>query len=353
MFIYLLLLMIIFIIFKISKNKNRALVFSFLLIAIVASLRKYTVGVDTKQFYDMFDYIHNDLSWNYHNFRYEPGFYYLCKLLSKISSNAQILIIVSSVFINFSVYRFIKNNSPDFQLSTILYIIMLFFFSTMNIMRQALALSILLYGFDFLKEKKYFKYIITVFIAGLFHTVSFAGLLLLFFSILPNKKIVYIIEIFLAAITFIFYEQFFKLLTFGFGYESYATSKYGVSNYFGALIAAIEILLIIIFLVLASYKKGKKINSSSMKLLTITSILYIWFEFLVVRMNIFNRVAGLFGIYTIIFIPLLLEHMKEYNKDNYFISKSICCILLFASFLIISIFRPEWHGVIPYEFFWN
>ena len=114
MLIYLILIFAILLVFTIFKKKNKALLISFVLMTLVASLRKYTVGVDTKQFYKAFLLIIADSSWNYSNFRYEPGFYYLCKIIGLITSNAQVLIVVTSIFINLSMYKFIKNNSSDY-----------------------------------------------------------------------------------------------------------------------------------------------------------------------------------------------------------------------------------------------
>lgn len=353
MFIYLALLIIILAIFKIEKNKNKALMFSFVLITLIAAFRRCDIGADTLQFYRDFSNIIADASWKYSNFRYEPGFYYLCKVLGLVTNNAQILIITTSIFINFSICKFIKKNSPDLCLSTILYIITLSFFSNMNIMRQALALAILLFGFEYLKEKKYVKYILIVLVASQFHTVAYASLLLLLFTILPNKRKVYFIEVIAAIVSFIFYKQLFNILTLGFGYSGYATSEFGVSNYFGAVLSALETFIIIGFLILFSYNKTDKDMSNKMKLCTIASILYMWFSFLVIRMNIFNRISELFSIYNIIFIPCLLEKMNKNNLYNYKIMKFFSISIYLASFLIISILRPEWHGVIPYYFFWQ
>lgn len=352
-YVYYLLLLLIITIFGISKDKRKALLISFCFITLLASIRKYTVGVDTQQFYRAFSKINIDKTWNFRNFRYEPGFYYFCKIVGRFVSNAQVLIILTSVFINASVYRFIKNNSKDYFLSTILYLLAFCYFSNMNIMRQAIAVAILLYGFEFLKEKKYIKYIITILIASMFHTVAFACSLLLFFYMLPNKKAVYFIEVLIAILTFIFYKQFFEILSLRFGYEGYAKSRFAVSNYFGSLLLAMENLLIILFLLFSSYSKKIPYEEKNLKLYIVAEILYLWFSFLVVRMNIFNRISSLYSIYVIIIIPFILEHMKKVNKSNYRIAYSVILCVYFLSFSIICTLRPEWHRAIPYMFFWS
>lgn len=353
MYIYIFLIFIIVILFTVIKNKKKALFISFVLMTIVAMLRKYTVGVDTSQFFNDFTRIISNNSWDFLNFRYELGFFYLCKFLGTMCSDGQVLIIITSIFINYSVYRFIKKNSPNYLLSTLLYILMNCYFSNMNIMRQAIALAILLLGYNFLKEKKVFNYLIFVLLASMFHTVSFASLLLLFFYILPNKKSVYYFEIILAMVTFIFYKQFFSILSLGLGYNGYADTVFGESNYFGSLIIALELLFIISFLFMFSYNKNNKYKNDNTRILTISVILYIWFSFLVVRMNIFNRISSLFSIYSIILIPILLEKMKNNNINNYKLSKIICILIFAISFLVIMIYRPEWHGTIPYYFYWE
>ena len=354
MYIYLLLLVLILLIFFFNKNKKKALIYSFILISLVAILRKYTVGVDTPQFSDAFSRIASDSTWNYLNFRYELGFYYLCKIISIFSKEPQWLIVVSSAFINYSVYRFINKNSSNYLLSTLLYILMNCFFSNMNLMRQAISLEILLFGFEQLKEKKYIKYIIFVLISSLFHTVSFASILLLAFSILPNRKMTYYFEILLAIVTFLFYKQFFNILSLGFGYSEYAQSIFGTSNYFGSLICALEIFLIIVFLnVLTKSNRIKKENNNTIKCLNIAVILFIWFSFLTIRMTIFNRISGLFMVYSIVLIPSMLDNIKSINNNNYKIAKGVVLTMYLLSFMIISIYRPEWYGVIPYSFFWN
>lgn len=336
-------------------NSQKALKISFLMLAVIAALRKYTVGVDTYQFYRMFTYIGAVPSWDYQVTRYEPGFFYLCKLLYMVCKDGQILIIVSSIFINYAAYRFIKENSNGCCYSTILYVCMNIFFSNMNVMRQAIASSILILGFNLLKEKKYFRYIIVVLIATAFHKVAIAALLIVIFMVLPDKKFTYCLEVVLAVVTFIFGRKFFFLLSRFFGHTGYADSEFGVSNYFGSLIAACEVLVVAgVLMALAFNGSGKYAEKFiENKLLIVICVLYIWFSFLVVRMNIFNRIAGLFSIYSVVLFPKLLGYLKERNSNNYKVMSLAVPGIYFASFIVINIMRPEWYGVIPYTFFWN
>ena len=335
-------------------NYKKALKISFVILAVVAALRKYTVGVDTDQFYRMFTYIGANTSWNYRIARYEPGYFYLCKLLFLLCRDGQILIVVTSLFINYSAYRFIKENSPGYYSSTLLYIFMNIYFSNMNVMRQAVASSILLLGFRCLKEKRYWEYLVYVAIATMFHKVSVAAVLIVVFMVLPDRKLTYILEVFLAVISFVLGKRFFFLLSAVFGHSGYADSEFGVSNYFGSLIAAGEILLVAgLLLFLAFIKKRDAEKLQGDKLFIVICLLYIWFSFLVVRMNIFNRIAELFAVYTVVLFPKLLEYVDARNHRNYKIMCVFVRVVYFTSFVVINYFRPEWYGVVPYQFFWR
>ena len=218
---YALLLVIIFSSFRFFPKKGKALSLSFFLLTMVAVLRKYTVGADTGQWWRVYTVIVTDPSWDFRKYRFEPGFYYLCKILGLIYQNPQIVISLTSIFINYSVYSFIKKNSLDYCLSTILYVITNNYFSNLNVMRQAIAVAILLYGYEYLKRKKYPIYIIFIAVAASFHIVAVAALLWLLFIILPDKRKTVILEVLIGLITFVFYNQFFDLLTRFWGYGGY------------------------------------------------------------------------------------------------------------------------------------
>jgi capsular polysaccharide biosynthesis protein len=151
---------------KKENSKKIFIIITFVILTIVAGIRTKDVGTDTEQYYRAYKRIGTYTSINSaFNERYEKGFVILCYGLNKISSDPQILIFITSAFINFCVLRFIYRNSNNLVYSVYLYITLNFYFSYMNIMRQAVAIGFLLLAFENLKSKKYVKYFLEILLA--------------------------------------------------------------------------------------------------------------------------------------------------------------------------------------------
>lgn len=330
--------------------------------ALIAGLRKYTVGIDTSQFYNAFTAIGQSSDWTFSEFRYEYGFSLLCKILYLIFKEPQSLILVSSLFINFSVCMFIKTNSKNYFLSTLFYVFLNFYFNYMNIMRQGICIAIMLLFYRFLRERKYVLYLIGLVFASLFHLTAIAGLLLLIAKIFDNDKSFIFLILFVGIISFAFYKQIFTLIASLLGeyYLNYINSVFAESNYFGSLLIFLEYLLLFASCGYLYYKTKNENRSENSKFLFLIGIITLCFSALVMRMNIFNRVMSIFEIYFIIIVPNLITDFK-YSKGKVVFKYSqlysnvklftICLSLLF--FISINVLRPEWYGVVPYEFFFS
>ena len=196
MFIYIIVMFLILSIglfFNVNKSYKLGkyyLIFIFSILTLLSALRNISVGVDTSQYYEAYKLI-GTIEWNeLDKLRYEIGFSLLCKVLNYISSNPQLLLIVTSIFINSSVGLFIYRNSNNVVLSSFIFITYNLYFNYMNIMRQAIAIAIVLFAYEYLKNKKIIKYSILVLIASLFHTSSIICLLFIIFSkVKYDKKI--------------------------------------------------------------------------------------------------------------------------------------------------------------------
>lgn len=83
-------------------------------------------------------------------------------------------------------FKFLKNNSPRYLISFLLYYCSLLFLYDFIAIRQALAMSIFMISIPFIIERRFLKYLLCIFIASLFH-ISAVILFPLYFII--NKKI--------------------------------------------------------------------------------------------------------------------------------------------------------------------
>lgn len=164
-----------------AKNKIYKIIFQILatLPFVVVSAIRYDVGTDY-----FFRYVPN-----YNVFvnngtvdSLEPLFIILIRICIFFSKDYVALFIATSIIINvlimFTIFKYSKNP----VISVIIYFCASFYFQSMNLVRQFIAMAILLIGYRIilLDNKKKYLYIIFVLIATLFHSMSAVFLLLLF-----------------------------------------------------------------------------------------------------------------------------------------------------------------------------
>lgn len=333
---------------SIDKNKKIYIIIIGIILIIISGFRSVNVGADTLQFCRDFDNIKR-IGWDYvfRATRYEIGFVFLCKILGEICNNYQILIFFTSFIVNVLICKFIYEESKDCVLSLYMYITLNYFAANMNIMRQAVAMAIILIAYmTFLKKNRRVLYMICVCLACMFHTSAICGALLL---LIPNKKYSmkkYCSTIVISGIAFLLANTVFISITKIFGnYSGYINSEFYESNY----VAAVFKMLILFVILTVSYIYNRK-NSNEMdnKYMYISSLALI-FGAASVKITLLGRISNYFSIFNIILLPNILKRYKD--KKQIYIVYYLLYLFCFLYWLIISIYRPEWYGVIPYSFF--
>lgn len=165
------------------------------------------------------------------NISSEPGFSVLVWVLAQLFRDSQSLILVCAIITNISFVKFLYTHSKDFRLTMFLYISAGYYFTSMNIMRQYIAISILLFGFKYLENKQLKNFIIFIFVAFLFHKSAFIALIIYFIvhsRIIRQHKF---ISLFIVGILMINFNSLINILE-NTAYENYANtflnSGYGV-----------------------------------------------------------------------------------------------------------------------------
>lgn len=146
---------------------------SFFIVFLFSGLR-YNVGTDFGMYEEIFVYSHSSSIIRLAEiYDMEIGWIILNKLSSLIGNDPQIIFLVSSFIIIGNFYIFIFNHKDNINIGLSIFIFLtIFLIPSFNGIRQFMAMSILLYSFDYMKKKSFLKFLVVVFIASLFHATS-------------------------------------------------------------------------------------------------------------------------------------------------------------------------------------
>lgn len=103
---------------------------------------------------------------------WELGFVVLTKLIGALTANKTVYFAVTALIsLAGPAYLIIKHSKMPF-LSVLLYINLFMYYISFNYVRQAIAISIVCFSWDFLKKKQFFPYLAVIIFASLFHATA-------------------------------------------------------------------------------------------------------------------------------------------------------------------------------------
>lgn len=184
--------------------RNAAILLAIFIPAVVAAGRAETIGTDVRTYAEplqKFANLNNNFA-DYINFqgilnngqpfqRFEKGYVTLIYLASRVTPKLWLnffiteLLILGCVVLGLIKFNKIRNISIGLGI----FIFFTFFYNlSYNLIRQSIAMFILFYGFSYLVEKDWIKYIITIFVAFLFHSSAIVGFLFMLIYWLLYRK---------------------------------------------------------------------------------------------------------------------------------------------------------------------
>ena len=152
---------------------------------------------------NIFNYSIADKPWGYN----EKGFYFIGVIVKTFTDNIQIYLTVVAGLSLFFLYKSLKRYSIFPLIGLCAYIARFFMGRNLVQIRAGLAYAIIIWGIKYIQEKKFWKYLLVVYIASLFHTSAWIALPLYFFSnwININKTIV-VVGLIIAFILGAFFQ---------------------------------------------------------------------------------------------------------------------------------------------------
>lgn len=353
-----------------ARNKKIYLIIMFSLMAVISGFRANTVGIDTTNYEFSYLYI-RDNGWEglqFLSYQFEKGYLFITYFLSRFFASPSALFLFMSFFICASFGKAFYKYSDDVVLSTALFII-LFFASTMNTMRQYMALAILLNSISLLLEKKAIKYAIMVIVASLIHNTAILFMIFIFFAFpklhfdRKSTSIVAIIVLILAN----FFETILTLfLTYFSQYERFLTSsKYAAESDLNVALMICYIVIAVIYIIaIRETEKNRlllnKISDNNHEkfslynakyffcIIYLISILCTFFSsqlWIVTRMNSYFRFSICF------IIPVVINYLNVYfGHFKIFVYLILYIILIYLGY---NMFIIDSHEILPFSFIWE
>ena len=346
-----------------SKKKNKQfLIVSFSTILIVASLRGGNVGWDTANYERGFYVLNNNVGQNAVYYwtatHWEYGWQMINKFVGLFTDNPQIFLFFVGLLIYFNIAIYIYYNTaetasafwPVFLFMTMSYL----YPSSMNLMRQFLAISIAINIITVLRNGKTKKRVIIAIALLLVafevhHTaILYIIVLILYLYDKPSKRLLLYAGVGAVGAFILFpiiinywlklFPQYGVFLSVGNEYyEGFGFSAYNL----------VMCMIRILFVILICGLDNKDEKNKQLYYLAFLNIIATGFTLLTMRTALAVRMSYYFDMFIIMIIPQLINKFRTGKSYVY-----MTVLVLGWAFFIFELFH-EAKGTVPYYFFWQ
>lgn len=344
MFPYFIFLVIAVLIFHFEKKGPKigfAAVLTILSMCVFAALRDMSVGTDTGSYVRAFQ---SFVFPKYHNFKEfitdEPG-YVIIQYLCKLVTNKYWFYLAVVALISYScIIVAIKKLSLNPVLSLFIFITLGYYTFPFNAARQGIALSIYVLAIPYIINKSFFKYVLIVLLASLFHKTAIVALPLYFFFNLKYSWKTIVIVLIGSILVSAFLPT---LLSYGTSIDSrYAI--YQDSGDGGELLTLFYVILSLFFICARAIvsSDGKNVYDVYLNMLLCGSTIYT----VVILSDSYielTRFAAYFQIASIFLWPELFNSNKKVVSVAFMYICIICHLCFFALYL------SQMAGLVPYK----
>ncbi|QBA78935.1 EpsG family protein (plasmid) [Lactiplantibacillus plantarum] len=300
------------------ENKAARIFQSLSMIVILGGLsaaRAVSVGTDTQLYNNLYSWDFEAENWqNILSSKY-PLYSLYTYCLHFISSNPQIIIVMNSLIIVTSVAIAIYSYSENVFLSNILYVTLYFFFNSMNISRQFLAIGILLVATVYLNKNKIWLFWILYIVACLVHSTALVGIIFFVIHVIHWNKTRFILSGSLGIVLLIFYKiilNLFIVLFPAYSMYSIGTSDTNVDTLSsqsngGTLLVTIFYLLFICIATLCKVRFQDENREKRFAFLTVVMIIAVVFGIVFYKNILMTRVILYLSIFSIVYISEVID----------------------------------------------
>ena len=345
MLVYILLIIAVFLITPVKKIKIteglkiNGLTAIFIIIFLFSALR-FDVGYDYSNYYWLIESNIKYFDDQINRIEFLPR---QLIYLSNFIGFYQFFFIVTSFLITYFFYKTIKKHSLDKTLSVLIFVCFpLFFFMSLSVVRQYVAISLVFFGYKFIKDRKFWKYLFLILFATLIHKSAIIALPIyfLFGDFVINKKAI----LFIYVLGFFSSEIIAFLITFS--SERYSIYINQIGGEGGNLILLFFQIVGLVLLPIVYNFRDKNDKEFNFYLLSFYSGLFIW-----ASLAKFGHAGIRGGLYYIVYVILLIPKLKIKIVEYKIIRQTmlIICFLFFFINLYIGSKHKIKDANLPYQ----
>lgn len=317
MLVYLLNILLIIVwalVFRIGKKtKLKQILFvsiCFLQCCVISSIR-YRVGFDYAQYASAFFQMVLEGFSNLTFEDWEIGYILLNKMVGIFTAQPGAIMIVTSVLSLIGPGYLIARYSKNAFLSVFLYVNFYLFYLDMNFIRQALAMSVICFAYGFLRDGKFWRFLLLVLIAASFHFTAFYMIPVYFVCRLRINSRTLLLYLFGLFFYFMLSDGVLKFVLSRF-HSEYMGSQFirlGVHPRF-----AVVPVIVTAAAAAASYFIKEKPRSLEV-LIHLTLAMGFW-QVIMTKHSLFERFSYYTMLFAILAVPELILAFKEQLKTN-------------------------------------
>lgn len=315
-----------------KKKKLMFLTFSGIIVVFLVGGRcvERTASADVLAYYRLYECaIDDNIEHLMRSHQMDWGYTVFNKILAFFIPWPQFIVYLEAAFVTLSVFRFLYINVKDVYLGVIVYFCTGAWAFMTSGFRQAFAIGICLFAFEFMKKKTFKADLIAlllIFVASLCHVTSWVfAAAFVFRNIRMSKKVV-LISISVTIVAFLGVELITDVVE--------RVMDYGFTgDYEGSIIGGIVPIFIFAMTLLFSFLASKtdKVFFDKHNFMMVMVFLGLCMYFFRYNTTILERVSYYFTIFHCALLPSALGQIKDFKTKN--VIKAICVAFCFGLFV--------------------
>lgn len=275
------------------------------------SAYRFRIGADYSMYAVGFFSMARD---GFSNMQYEDweiGYILLNKVIGIFTAKPATFIMISSLLPLIGPAYLIGRYSVNPFMSVFLYVNLYLFYLDMNFIRQAIAMSILCFAFGFLKDKKFWRFLLIVAIAACFHLTAIYMIPVYFAALLKVNTRSMLLYLFGLLFYYILSDGLLNIILSKFHTE-YSGAVF-IENGVYFFYAFFPLLICAGMVALSYFVKDK---SRTLELLIHLTLMMGFWQIVMTKHALFERFSYYTMLFVVLAVPEALKAFKNQFKQN-------------------------------------